>query len=506
MNSRSRIVSLLLCLPVLACAAGFVHAGPRDAVTVTRPPEGQGAAFVPGTRLVAELPKHEYVEEEFFVEGKATLYNYAHNPPLGHDDLVPLRPDVPYRTRLILRRPADPAAFNGTVVVEWWNSTAGFDTAPAWDPSAAYFARRGIVYVGVTNSATSINFLAGGCRVFGVLPPSCGTRYSTLSLPENGLAYEMMSQIANLLRSNVAQNPLPWEYRVKRLFHVGESQQGGSVITYANSFHLAGVNSGYFIQSMINARPINAGPRCGETNVPAFPDCTPRLERPVVRTDLPVPVYQVITQTDFETLGFNVAGRQPDTKFYRYYEVAGGAHNVVHSNVEIVPAGLLAPGPIMLDDLCANEINSTGDGPVYVSHVINALWTRMTRQVRHGKKPPAGVVMDQSGGVLQRDALGNVTGGVRVPAMAVPVARYDSTNVADPALPAALQGIGNLACRLSGSVFPFDAATLDSLYPAHENYVRLVRRSVAALQGQGLLLRSDAADIVREAERSSVGN
>ena len=33
----------------------------------------------------------------------------------------------PYRTRMIVRRPADPADFNGTVVVEWQNVKAQFD-------------------------------------------------------------------------------------------------------------------------------------------------------------------------------------------------------------------------------------------------------------------------------------------------------------------------------------------------------------------------------------------
>ena len=32
---------------------------------------------------------------------------------------------------------------------------------------------------------TSLGFLTGGCRLFGFLPPACGTRYTTLSMPEN---------------------------------------------------------------------------------------------------------------------------------------------------------------------------------------------------------------------------------------------------------------------------------------------------------------------------------
>ncbi len=125
------------------------------------------------------------------MSGAATLFTYEEEPRRGV--LVPLEEDVPYTTRIIVRRPVKANKFNGTVVIEWWNSTAGFDTAPVWDPSAEYFAREGIVYVGVTNSTDSLGFLVGGCRLFGLFPPTCGTRYASLSLPANGLAFEMVS-------------------------------------------------------------------------------------------------------------------------------------------------------------------------------------------------------------------------------------------------------------------------------------------------------------------------
>jgi hypothetical protein len=511
---KMRALHYLVVALLLSDGAIRVQAGPTDPVTLSRPPGASGEAFVPGTRQLAQLPGAAYVEEEFFVEGRATLFNYAHNPPLGPTDLEAIDRDVPYKTRLIVRRPADPAAFNGTVVIEWWNSTAGFDGAPVWDQSAEYFARSGIAYVGVTNSTTAIAFLAAGCSVFGVLPPSCGTRYATLSLPENGLAYEMMSQIANLLKSDDPENPLPQGYRVRRVFHAGESQQAGSVITYASAFHLDEVNDGYFVQSNVHARPINFRPRCGEAGVPAFPDCTPRLAYPdtLVRTDLPVPVYQVITQTDFETLGFNVLGRQPDTPSFRYFEVAGAAHNVVHKNIQLVPAGLLGPDALGLEDLCANEMNSTADGPVFASYVLNALWARLETHADFrrfyqiaNRRLPAGQVMDQVDGVLQRDARGNVTGGVRLPSLEAPTATYLSTNFADPALPPALLAIGNLACRLSGSVVPFDQATLDALYPNQATYLVKVRQGVEALQRQGLLLSEDGQTVMKMAASASIG-
>ena len=503
----TRTTLLLACAVLVVSWGTAALAGPHDAVTTTPAPTDQGDTFSPGVRLTADLPA-SYVEEEFLVSGESTLFNYANDPPNGPTDIVSVQEDVPYTTRLIVRRPTDPADFNGTVVIEWWNSTAGFDTAPAWDPSAEYFARSGIVYVGVTNSTTSIDFLSGGCRLFGLLPPACGTRYAALSFPENGLAFEMMSQIASLLRRNGdPENPLPPEYAVEQLHHVGESQQAGSLVTYASAFHLDGVNDGYSIQSGARARPINFGPRCDDDASPPFPACTPRLvgTDALVRTDLPVPVTQVVTQTDFEVLDFGTASRQPDAPLYRYYEIAGAAHLTVHDGIELIPAGVVSVDPLLLEDLCLNEINSTGDGPVFASYVLNALWERMQENVRDGSLLPAGQLMDETGGILDRDAYGNVTGGVRLPSMEAPLAEYASSNTADPTLPAFIQQIGNLACFLGGSVLPFDAETLDALYPGHGAYVRRVARSANALRAQGLLLQEDAITVKRRAAHSAIG-
>ena len=89
-------------------------AGPTDPVSVDPAPEGQGAIFSPGVRLVENL-KQSYVEEEFLVSGAATIYTY--NDPPVREEIIPLEEDVPYTTRIIVRRPESANAFNGTVVL-----------------------------------------------------------------------------------------------------------------------------------------------------------------------------------------------------------------------------------------------------------------------------------------------------------------------------------------------------------------------------------------------------
>lgn len=465
---------------------------PTGPVSIELPPEDQGAIFSPGVRLVADLPQ-DYVEEEFFISGTADLYNYAHNPPLDPTDIETVETSLPYKTRIIVRRPVDHKDFNGSVVIEWWNSTANFDTAPVWDPSAEYFAREGYVYVGFTNANQSLVFLTGGCSLLGILPPTCGTRYESLSLPDDGLVWDVASQLANLLRSESDQNPLPGAFRVERVYHSGQSQQGGSIVTYASGFHAPGVNDGYFVQANIWARRINDDTSCDAPGADDFPDCRPLLQGDdaFVRRDLPVPVVQALTETDVVEL-FGTAGRQPDAPNYRYYEMAGTAHMTVHEGTEIIPDGVLN-GPIFLSDLCDSQMNSIADGPVFGSYLYNAMWENLDRQVRRRRKPPAGVVLDlDAAGEVARDEHGNALGGIRLPAIEVPIASYNPpTNKANPTLPALLKFIGNLACYLSGSVTPFSDEKIEELYPNRGQYVSKVARAANDLQRQGFLLRED---------------
>jgi hypothetical protein len=491
--TRSVIVAFALLVLVPGAATAADETSP---VTLDSFDDADGPIFNVGFRTLEDL-HFEYVEEEYLVSGAATVYTYAEDPV--REEKIPLVDDVPYTTRMIVRRPQSHGVFNGTVVIEWWNSTAGFDTSPAWDASAEYFGRTGTAYVGVTNSTTSFGFLVGGCRLFGILPPMCGTRYSALEMPENGQAFEMLSQIANLLKSDAANNPFPENFEVERIYHVGQSQQGGSMVTYATAFHFP-VNDGYFIQAAGSARPINFGPACGGAGSPPYPDCTPRLEGDErrVRTDLPVPVYRAQTGTDMSGV---LAGdsRQSDTDTFRYYEMAGTAHSVIHKDVEVPGLG------IFLEDFCQFEMNTLGDGPVFGSYLYNAMWRNMEQQVISGKEPPHGELIEVVAGEVARDEFGNGLGGIRLPQLDVPIATYGPNNSAEPSLPPFLIPIANLACRLSGTVTPLDAETLDELYPNHGSYVSQIAQRSNELAEAGFLLPKDASKLKVDAALSHIG-
>ena len=150
-------------------------------------------------------------------------------------------------------------------------------------------------------------------------------------------------------------------------------------------------------------------------------------------------------------------GRQPDTETFRYYEIAGAAHLTVHKDIELIPAGWVGPGPLFLEDVCLNEMNTTADGPVFSAYVLNALWERMQEQNRTGAAPPPGIVLDQTDGVLHRDALGNVTGGLSGPAIK-PVALAMVWKVYQ-AVDVPLMGIGGIAAARDALEFIVAGAT-----------------------------------------------
>ncbi len=73
---------------------------------------------------------------------------------------------------------------------------------------------------------------------------------------------------------------------------------------------------------------------------------------------------------------------------------------------------------------------------------------------------------------------------------------------------ATLSGLGQTGgafCSLFGTTVPFDAATLQSLYPDHDAYVTAVKRSATSAVRRGFLLRTDAQAIVAAAAASAVG-
>src|SRR5262249_7385731 len=163
-----------------------------------------------------------YVEEEFFVSGTGNLYEYT---PTGIQIVTPCPAiaargcsNLPYTTRMLVRRPSDPERFNGTVVIEALNPSANFDIAAVWDRSRDYFVRSGTVFVGWSSKSIIADRTLKGFNP---------TRYAALNWPYvpspdknvndgvyDGITFDIAAQIGALFKMNGPASPIH-NYKVR---------------------------------------------------------------------------------------------------------------------------------------------------------------------------------------------------------------------------------------------------------------------------------------------------
>jgi hypothetical protein len=451
---------------------------------VTGPIAGPGAPFVASTFF--DVTALGYVEEEFFLDGAATAFTSA--APLGSDGQWTASPagiTAPYKTRILVRRPADPRVFSGTVMVEWLNVSGGLDAAPDWIFAHTWMMREGIAWVGVSAQRVGIEG-GGGLGINLSLKAVNPARYGVLVHPGDSFSYDVFSQVAAALRGN--PSPLGG-YEPERILAIGESQSAFRLVTYVNAIHpLAEVYDGYFIHSRAGgaAQLAQAPQPVVETPTPAF-----------IRDDLDVPVLTFETESDLFLLDF-LPARQPDARLIRLWEVAGTAHADAYQSGlgfnDVGPAALdityapptSAPVPGIIE--CGMPVNQ---GPQ--QYVVSAALAALGRWVRGGRAPRRMPRLEVEGSAFVTDEHGNVLGGVRTPQLDVPIATYSG-----------LGQTGSAFCFLFGTTVKFDGADLAFLYGSHDRYVARVKRAARRAVRRGAVLPLDAKAIIAAAEASTI--
>lgn len=458
--------------PEAAAAPGLEQ--PR--VRTSGPVTGGGG---PATAARLDLASRGYVEEEFFVEGEATSYTLVGQR--SPDGFWTAAPDAtaPYRTRLIVRRPVDPASFSGVVLVEWLNVTAGADGDPEWGYTHTELLREGHAYVGVSAQAAGVNggsgALLGTAAQPGGLVGADPERYGTLVHPGDAYAFDIFTQAGAALADPDGPAPLG-ELVPTTLIAAGESQSAFFLTTYLNAVHpLARVYDGFLVHSRGGAAPTLAGERLGAGTAD-----------PVrIRTDLDEPVLVFSTETDLTVLGY-AAARQDDTDRLRSWEVAGTAHADAYLLEEVYGLGEGSDAAEAIG--CAAPLNA---GPHH--EVLVAALHHLVRWIADGTPPPVAPRIElasEDPPVIARDADGNALGGIRTPLVDVPVATLSGDPVAG----------GSTFCFLFGSTTPFDAATIAARYPEPDDYLTAFRAAAEEAVAAGFLLEPDAADLVADAE------
>jgi hypothetical protein len=455
--------------------------GDGDAPTVSGPVTGGKGTInlaAPGLDVAPG-----YVGEEFFVEGTAT--SYAPVGTVGPDGEWEVEPNAaaPFRTRIVVYRPERASDFNGTAIVEWLNVSAGFESAPDWGNSHTWMVREGVAWVGVSTQAGGVQ--GGGQTVAGVAPGGLKAadpeRYGTLEHPGDAFSYDIFTQVGRAVAGDSALSPLG-DLQPKRVLAVGESQSAFRLVTYINAVH---PDAQVFDGFLVHSRGGSGAPFNVTTDAQAERDSMPPAV--TIRADNTTPVLTFQTETDLTELGY-IPARQPDSKAFRLWEVAGASHADLYTGkLGFTDSGDGSAERILLDPTtkdggplnCSQPVNTL---PAFA--VLNAAMSQLDRWVRDGTPPPKVPRLEVEGEALVRDERGNARGGLRSPSIDVPLAAVNG----DP-------NPGGSFCRLFGQTNAFDDATIAELYPSKQAYVRAFDRATRKAVRAGHLLPAEAENL-----------
>jgi hypothetical protein len=432
---------------------------------------GDKPPFLLGTSF--ELGPLGYIEAEYALSWSASAFERTASG-------VKAAERAEFSTRLLIRRPADTAAFNGTVWVEWLNVSGGADTAAEWLMAHTELIRGGAAWVGVSAQQLGVS---GGTGLMGFASPGLAgvdpERYGGLHHPGDRFSYDIFSLAGDAVRSGVGT--IMEDLAVERVLAMGESQSAFRLATYINEVDAAArVYDGF----LVHARGGSVAP-LGDDGSAA----SPRDGDPVpFRDDPRVPVLCVEAETDLVTLGYHRA-RRDDAERLVTWEVAGTSHADIYTLVAgavdtgRLPAADLAPLWRPVTDLRAGNV----DKPVNAGaqhYVLNAAMSWLDRWTRDGARPPAASPLQMRDGQFLTDEAGNVLGGVRTPHVDAPVA--------------VLSGLGNSGgpvAFLAGTTTPFSAEALRARYPTPAAYLEQFGAATAKAVAAGFLLAADAGEI-----------
>src|SRR3984957_9271008 len=236
-----------------------------------------------------------YTEQEFLVEGAARSFALTGERAADGRWSVQQDAEAPYVTRIIVRRPVDPAAFSGTIAVEWNNVSAGMDVSPDWSLLQRELTGRGHIWVGVSAQKAGID---GGGLTEGlhlkVLAPD---RSGLLKPPGDAWSFDIFSQVGALPRSpSAVALGVPG---AERLIALGESQSAFFLVTYINAIdHAAQVFDGFFVHGRGASGVSLAGAWASGRQVDDEVRSVLRAVPERIRDDARVPVLVLQSETD----------------------------------------------------------------------------------------------------------------------------------------------------------------------------------------------------------------
>ncbi|TAK86119.1 MAG: hypothetical protein EPO09_19905 [Aquabacterium sp.] len=415
----------------------------------------------------AQLTADGYIEEEWRLRGQAQAY--AKDGDWGDDGRWKLKlrgTTQAYDTRVLIRRPKDPARFNGIVLVEWLNTSLGFDIDGGWIATRDELLREGYAWAGV--SAERASALS--------LKKANPQRYAQVNISDSDYSFDIYAHAASALRQSASQWGPASAPKVK-LLGMGYSKSASFLFTFMNAFQPVNkAFDGYYLRGatpaaiQVNGWHIN-------------------IVMPSVRRDLGVPLMQV--QTEMEVGISWPLSKTKDTDMLRYWEIAAGTHLDQLMQDELLKSSQQdahIPKPDCLGPSSPLQIE------LFDHAALHALRTWIT----DGTPPPTVARLQRTDiGFVKDDELGNPMGGLRLPDLDVPIARYGVFN----------NGPRNFwsfwatfACMSGGSVKPFDADTLRARYPSDQAYYQAYKQAADKLLQAGFLRPAGHAQLLNAAQ------
>lgn len=456
-----------------------------------------------------DLEAYGYKEKEYYVDGTANVYQSVGNT----GDVEVRTKDVAYRNRIVLRMPKDPKKASGNVVVEIINPTSFMEIERMWILGYEKFLRDGDIYVGITSKPNTIaKMVEFDPERYGCLSWPNPTKEKAFDftmeeimergiLPdldinyEPGLFWDMLTDLAWLLRSEDASNPVA-AYDHRYLYLAGWSQSACYLFRYVNSFAYreevargARVFDGYLagggVRNLIV--PVN--------QYEALMNYDFRLKR-VEHMEQPF----ISVQTESENSSFDAfRTKRPDSDdpyfMYREYEVTGSSHDTMFNYVNYYQND---------EDLkrihhLPEYIGKHAEGNNYPSQILfAAAYRNLFRWVREGSGPnhcdriPVNYL-----GENRKDAFGNTMGGLRTCLLNYPTGRYHIASTIEPGQ--SFVDSSSDKDPLFGYEEPFSAEMLQELYGSLENYERLCMEDTKEQISKGFVCREDAEKLVEMA-------
>nr|WP_246864451.1 alpha/beta hydrolase domain-containing protein [Spongiibacter thalassae] len=429
----------------------------------------KGRYFGATVAELAPLEPYGYVEEEYFFSGVAQERD--------EDGALTGGPEAEFVSRILVRRPIDPAAFNGTIFLEWYNVTGQSDTDVLWNAAHDMLMREGFVHVGVSAQQTGVS---GNSPL--ALKNWDPVRYGPLLHPGDAYSWDIYAQAGRVLFDKALQPGPMGELSPQRIIAGGESQSSFRLVAYSDVIQREHqLFDGFFLHT----GPVQ-GKGVDDVGVPVMHfiseteiDGILATEQGGAVVDYTTPVVDSVVEPLPPPYG-------PDRGMIRVWEVAGSSHfdkqlwayaTAFAAREASAPADI----PVYVEQpaFCGLPMNQLGQG-----RATAAALHHLNRWVTTGVVPESMPRIELNDNYrIVRDDDGLARGGIRLPSLEAPI----GINRGDE-------------CTFWGSFQEFSIADIQARYPTHSDYVAAVTASAMRNVNQGSLLPEEALLYIEEAQ------